>query len=202
MTHLVNKIPNNTTLKLNRVECLAKTGETNEAKLLLSTIRNDNTPDIYYLKGIIELYSGDSSKAKKHFADGMKLDPENAKCHRALNKANRCESYKEEGNELIKQQKWKEAEEKYTEALNLDPFNKKLNSIIYSNRALTFMKRGEKIKALQDLNKSLELDPNYMKSLIRRAEINMEREDYTNALNDYSKIQELDPSANMKPKIE
>lgn len=57
----------------------------------------------------------------------------------------------------------------------MDPFNKKLNSVIYSNRALTFMKRGEKIKALQDLNKSLELDPNYMKSLIRRAELNMER---------------------------
>jgi tetratricopeptide (TPR) repeat protein len=64
------------------------------------------------------------------------------------------------------------------------------------------MKRGEKIKALQDLNKSLELDPNYMKSLIRRAELNMEREDYSAALNDYCKIQELDPSANMKSKIE
>lgn len=41
-----------------------------------------------------------------------------------------------------------------------------------------------------------------MKSLIRRAELNMEREDYTAALNDYCKIQELDPSANMKPKID
>lgn len=106
-----------------------------------------------------------------------------------MNKAKKCEAYKEEGNELIKQQKWKEAEAKYTEALNLDPFNKKLNSVIYSNRALTFMKRGEKVKALQDLNKSLELDPNYMKSLIRRAELNMEREDYSAALNDYCKIQ-------------
>lgn len=51
------------------------------------------------------------------------------------------------------------------------------------------MKLGEKIKALQDLNKSLELDPNYMKSLVRRAELNMERGDYTAALHDYSKIQ-------------
>jgi Tfp pilus assembly protein PilF len=31
------------------------------------------------------------------------------------------------------------------------------------------MKTGHKTKALQDLNKSLELDPNYLKSLIRRA---------------------------------
>jgi Tfp pilus assembly protein PilF len=70
----------------------------------------------------------------------------------------------------------------------LDPFNKKLNSVIYSNRALTFMKRKENLKALDDLNKSLELNPNYTKSLMRRAEVNMLREDYTNAIHDYAKI--------------
>ena len=63
------------------------------------------------------------------------------------------------------------------------------------------MKRGLKIKAIEDLNKSLELDPNYMKSLVRRAELNMERQDYGAALNDYSKIQELDPSENLKANI-
>lgn len=68
-----------------------------------------------------------------------------------------------------------EAEVKYTEAINLDPYNKKLISIIYSNRALTFMKRKQNLKALDDLNKSLSLDPNYLKSLVRRAEVNMER---------------------------
>lgn len=56
---------------------------------------------------------------------------------------------------MIKQKKYREASVKYTDALELDPFNKKLNSIIYSNRALCFMKTGDKIKALQDLNKSL-----------------------------------------------
>jgi DnaJ family protein C protein 7 len=61
------------------------------------------------------------------------------------------------------------AENKYTEAINLDPSNKKLNAIVYSNRALTFIKRKEVFKALDDLNKSLELNPNYDKSLIRRA---------------------------------
>ncbi len=89
----------------------------------------------------------------------------------------------------MKQNKYAEAEHKYTEALNLDPFNKKLNSIIYSNRALTFMKRKKTVLALEDLNKSLELDPNYIKSLVRRSDINMERGDYTAALKDFSKIQ-------------
>jgi tetratricopeptide (TPR) repeat protein len=83
----------------------------------------------------------------------------------------------------------------------LDPSNKKLNAIIYSNRALTFIKRKETFKALDDLNKSLELNPDYDKSLARRADINMERGEYTAALMDYSKIQELNPSCNMNDKI-
>lgn len=103
---------------------------------------------------------------------------------------------------MVKAGNYSQAEKKYTEALDLDPYNKKLNSIIYSNRALTFMKRKENLKALDDLNKSLELNPNYTKSLVRRAEVNMERGEYSDAAMDYGKIQELDPSANMKAKIQ
>lgn len=71
----------------------------------------------------------------------------------------------------------------------MDPYNKKLNSVVYSNRSLAFSKLGERIKALEDLNKSLELEPNYVKSLLRRADINMQREDYSAALNDYVRAQ-------------
>ncbi len=63
------------------------------------------------------------------------------------------------------------------------------------------MKRKQNLKALDDLNKSLQLNPEYTKSLVRRAQINMERGEYTAAIMDYSKIQELDPSANMKANI-
>jgi len=95
----------------------------------------------------------------------------------------------------------KEAEDTYSEALLLDPSNKKLNSILFSNRALTLMKQKKWVNALDDLNKSLELDPKYTKSLFRRAEVHTEREDYTAAIHDYSKIQEVDPSSNFQDKI-
>lgn len=74
---------------------------------------------------------------------------------------------------MIKSSNWQAAEAKYTEALNLDPYNKKLNAIIYSNRALTFIKRKVWTKAAEDLNKSIELNPNYLKSFVKRAEVNM-----------------------------
>lgn len=57
------------------------------------------------------------------------------------------------------------------------------------------------MKALDDLNKSLELNPQYTKSLVRRAEVNMDRGEFTAAIFDYNKIQELDPSADMRGKI-
>lgn len=63
------------------------------------------------------------------------------------------------------------------------------------------MKRKDNLKALNDLNKSLELNPKYTKSLMRRAEINMEMENYSAAIQDYGKIEELDPTANLKAKI-
>ena len=44
------------------------------------------------------------------------------------------------GNNLIKEGKFQESYDAYTEALSLDQFNNKLNAIIYSNRALTLMK--------------------------------------------------------------
>lgn len=87
---------------MKKVECLAKAGQTDEARQLLSSIAGENTPEFFYLKGIVELYSGNSDKAKKLLSDGLRLDPESLKCQRALNKAKKCEAFKEAGNELIK----------------------------------------------------------------------------------------------------
>jgi len=47
---------------------LAKTGSTEEAAKALRAIDHEKTPETMYLKGIIELYSGDSAKAKSYFS--------------------------------------------------------------------------------------------------------------------------------------
>ena len=40
--------------------------------------------------GMIELYGGQSGRAKKFFIEGMRLDPDNNKCRLSLNKAKKC----------------------------------------------------------------------------------------------------------------
>ena len=57
-------------MKEYKVECLAKTGDTTEALTLCKSIRvglDQHSPDFWYLKGIIELYGGESARAKKFF---------------------------------------------------------------------------------------------------------------------------------------
>lgn len=101
VNYLISKIPESDHLNTMKVEMLAKTGSTDEAKSLLRSV-DSSGPDGYYLKGIIELYGGDSSKAKKLFQEGMRLDPDNTKCRLALNRAKKSEQLKEQGNDLIK----------------------------------------------------------------------------------------------------
>ena len=54
--------------------------------------------ELNYLRGLIELYSGDSGKAKKFFMEGLKFDPDNQKLKTVLNNAKKGEQLKEKGN--------------------------------------------------------------------------------------------------------
>ena len=60
VNYLCSKIETSDNLKLFKVECMAKTGDTAGALTLLKSIpiATNNHPDTWYLKGIIELYGG------------------------------------------------------------------------------------------------------------------------------------------------
>lgn len=96
INYVISKIDFNDALKLYKVECMAKTGDTVGALTILKPIpiASNQQPDFWYLKGIIELYGGDSGRAKKFFQEGMRLDPDNTKCRLALNKSKNCERLK------------------------------------------------------------------------------------------------------------
>lgn len=114
ISYLSTKFPESKVLKMYKIEALAKTGATEEAENLLKEIPHSDDPDLYYLKGIIQLYSGDSAKAKANFTKGLQLAPDHVKCKDCLHKAKTCQKLKQEGNELVKNNKYAEAEAKYT----------------------------------------------------------------------------------------
>ncbi|KAM6196377.1 tetratricopeptide repeat protein 1 isoform 1-T2 [Sarcoramphus papa] len=102
---------------------------------------------------------------------------------------------KEKGNEQFKKGDYGEAEDSYTKALQICPacFQKD-RAVLFSNRAAAKMKQDKTEAALSDCSKAVELDPNYIRALLRRAELYEKTEKLDEALEDYKAVLEKDPS--------
>ncbi|NXI39609.1 TTC1 protein, partial [Galbula dea] len=102
---------------------------------------------------------------------------------------------KEKGNEQFKKGDYGEAEDSYTKALQICPacFQKD-RAVLFSNRAAAKMKQDKAEAALSDCSKAVALDPNYIRALLRRAELYEKTEKLDEALEDYKAVLEKDPS--------
>ncbi|XP_054424074.1 tetratricopeptide repeat protein 1 [Pteronotus mesoamericanus] len=102
---------------------------------------------------------------------------------------------KEEGNEQFKKGDYVEAESSYSQALQMCPscFQKD-RSVLFSNRAAARMKQDKKEMAISDCSKAIQLNPSYIRALLRRAELYENTDKLDEALEDYKSILEKDPS--------
>jgi serine/threonine-protein phosphatase 5 len=94
-----------------------------------------------------------------------------------------ADDYKEQGNKFVAENKHIEALNKFTEAINLNIETKK-NSIYYSNRAMIHIKMDNFGLAIEDANKAIEYDPDYLKAYYRRASANLVLGHYDEAVKD------------------
>ena len=100
-----------------------------------------------------------------------------------------AEKYKQEGNRLMKEEKYSNAVEEYTKSIRLDP----RNAIYYGNRAAAYINLKMYKKALQDSNISQQIDPDYIKSYIRCGLAYFGLEQYEKAYYSFSKaLKKLD----------
>ncbi|XP_037126197.1 tetratricopeptide repeat protein 1 isoform X1 [Syngnathus acus] len=101
---------------------------------------------------------------------------------------------KEEGNCHFKNGDWSLAEQSYTQALVLCPrcFSQD-QAILFSNRAAARLHLDRKDDGIADCSRALELKPDYLKALLRRAELYEQTEQLEKALDDYQKVLEQDP---------
>jgi stress-induced-phosphoprotein 1 len=96
---------------------------------------------------------------------------------------------KEKGNEFFKQQKFPEAIASYTEALRRNP----KDHVLYSNRAAAYTKLGEFNYAMKDCDESLALNPNFVKSYIRKANLEVVTKQYHKAIETFDKALKIEP---------
>ncbi|UJR27779.1 hypothetical protein I4U23_009051 [Adineta vaga] len=97
---------------------------------------------------------------------------------------------KNEGNEFVKQEKYKEALDAYNSAIQIDSNN----AIYYCNRAAAHNKLNNNDQALTDCFRSIEIDPNYSKAYGRLGVIYLSLDKVHEALDAYKKAQTLEPN--------
>lgn len=102
---------------------------------------------------------------------------------------------KEKGNIQFKDKDYKAADVTYTEALVLCPvcFCRE-RSVLFSNRAAARLHLDLKEQAISDCTRAIELNPDYVRALLRRAELYEQTDKLDEALDDYKKVLERDPA--------
>ncbi|RDD37058.1 DnaJ-like protein subfamily C member 7 [Trichoplax sp. H2] len=186
--------------KFLKVEALIKRGIFSEASSIVNDVlrMNDMNADALYLRGLCLYYQDYAEKAKNHFMRVLKADPDHKRSKDSLKLIKRLISAKEAGNEAFKKGKYEEAYNSYTQALEIDPYNKYINSKLYCNRATTHAKLNRAEAAIADCSEAIKLDDSYVKAYLRRAKCYMDTEQYEEAVRDYEKVLQLDTSQEHK----
>ena len=84
----------------------------------------------------------------------------------------------------------------FSKCLEVDPMNHNYNSTIYLNRSIAHSKMGKHMNALEDLNKSIEIKPDYAKAYVKRGEVHLSLEHYEDSVRDLEKAKTLITSPN------
>ncbi|CAD6228610.1 unnamed protein product [Miscanthus lutarioriparius] len=104
---------------------------------------------------------------------------------------------KAEGNKLFGAGQYEEALSQYEMALQIAAeleSSEDIRAACHSNRAVCFLKLGKHDETIKECTKALELNPTYLKALLRRAEAHEKLEHYDEAIADMKKVIEVDPS--------
>lgn len=112
-----------------------------------------------------------------------------------ISKANEI---KIEGNTFFARAEYESALKQYHAALQLIPKSRAERSVILGNMAACYLKQEKYTKAVETCNEALDIDPDYTKARVRRAQANDRIGSWTaltSALDDYKIILEKEPSS-------
>jgi len=94
---------------------------------------------------------------------------------------------KEKGNAALTAGKFDEAIQAYTEAINLEP----TNHVLYSNRSAAYLKAAKLSSALEDAEKTVELNPVWAKGYSRKGAVLFALQKFDEAFTCYNKGKEI-----------
>jgi DnaJ family protein C protein 7 len=155
--------------------------------------------------------TGQLDQAMKHFQKALSLDPDNPKLQKMFKSVRAVERAKAEGNELYAKHRFTEALASYSLALGkIDEAAELFKTLdkaqsaralrqnrapLHANAAACELELSRWDDAARNCTKALELSPDYVKALLRRAKAHMQLSKYQDAVYDYEAAQKLQASA-------
>ncbi|EAL66022.1 hypothetical protein DDB_G0282885 [Dictyostelium discoideum AX4] len=160
-------------LKKWQIEIKNKDKEIKQSKLYNNNNKNDN-----------------STTDQPQQQQQLTTSPSKPKADNIIDNTNESIKYKEKGNKLFGQQKYKESIEYYTLAIQLDS----TNAVLYGNRAMAYLKMKNYQQCEIDSSRCLNLDPTYTKAYHRRGIARVELKHFEEAIQDFKHLLKSDPS--------
>jgi len=178
-----------------KIDTLLKLGDLKKCEDTINEYmeKYHNMPELIYLQAKMVYYKGLIKDSESTLRRCLVVDPDYRPAKELLGSIKIAEKAKEEANKFFAEKKNQEAIDAYTRCLKQDPFNKYYNSIVLSNRSACYINLKEYIKALTDINKAIDLNPDFAKGYVRRGNIRIYLEEYNEALKDYNRAKELCP---------
>ncbi|KAM0299536.1 hypothetical protein HYE67_007612 [Fusarium culmorum] len=162
--------------------------------IAMNLLRNNNQdPEALVLRGRVLYGQGENDKAIQCFRMAINCDPDFRDAVKWLRIVQRLDRMKEEGNAEFKAGRLQPAIEKYTNALEIDPSNKSMNSKLLQNRAQCKIKLKQYDDAIADCERAINLDPGYTKARKTKANALGGAERWDDAVKEWKAIQELEP---------
>lgn len=195
--------PESRVLNMIKAEAMANMGDLDLAYALTTKLMRDDQNDnnLLFVRARVLYLQENFASAIKHLRQALNSDPDNSKYQLEIKRLIKLDRSKEEGNKAFKAGRLKDAIELYTKCLELAPENKAFCSKVHANRAAANMKLGRNEDALMDVDRAIELNKDYGKAYMRRAQIlramggkeNLERAtfDYTEAERILGRSQEI-----------
>ena len=135
-TQLLNHCTDSMKMMAYRLEALValnKVGEAIEYTTKVQTQFFENAEFLYW-RGRLLVYNGNSDKGKQYFK-ALNKDPDNVSFQKAWRNLLKLDKLKKEGTDAFSSGQYKEAVERFSECLEIDPLNNLYNKTVLFNKA-------------------------------------------------------------------